>query len=323
MKGLIMTHETITQFSSHTVILLLGSAAAAVLVPIAFGMTRVSQQATTAPSFEVASIRPHNPTNRCCSLTNAGGGRMSAVGLTVKALVGAAYHVRDFQIFGGPSWINSEQFDIEAKAATVTDMTPERSPLLLQQLLADRFHLRVHTEKRDLPTYELVIANNGHKLRAMPPPEAVAPGTADTGPGQSGVFRWTNGDISGTAVPFDRFVGVLSILLERPVVDKTALTGFFEIKLQRRPDAAPNGGASPFDAYGASLFTAMQEQLGLRLQSTRVPMTPSSLMPLSGPLRIKARPSPTNGTGVTCSLRECLFKSASTGYPSDRGDVRF
>lgn len=210
-------------------------------------------------------------------LSNAGGRRLSAVGLTVKALVGTAYRVRDFQIFGGPSWANSDRFDIEAKAEAVTDMTPERMPLLLQSLLADRFQLKIHTETRELPVYDLVIGKNGPKLRAVPDPEPPVPGTPELPPLRPGAFQWRMGDMSGSTVPFDRFVGALSILLGRPITDKTGLTGFFEIKLQWAPDVGQGDGPlqplpSPVDPSGPSLFTAIQEQLGLRLESTKGPV---------------------------------------------------
>jgi uncharacterized protein (TIGR03435 family) len=130
-----------------------------------------AQPRVARPTFEVASIKPHDPERRCCTLANAGGGRLTVVGLTVKALVGTAYSVRDFQIFGGPTWVNSDRFDIEAKAEALAGMTSERMPLLLQSLLADRFQLKVHTETRELPVYELAAGKNGSKLRAVSAPE--------------------------------------------------------------------------------------------------------------------------------------------------------
>ena len=274
-----MTNRITHSLNNRKKLLLAGAGTFAITVPVVLGISYAPQsqaQIATAPKFEVASIKPHDPARACCTLANAGGGRLTVVGLTVKMLIGTAYRVRDFQVFGGPAWMNSDRFDIEAKAEAVTDMSAERSPLLLQSLLRDRFELRLHTETRQLPIYELVRAKSGPKLHAVPAPTKPEAGAPDPPPQPGdalhpGAFRWSVGDISGSAVAMDKFVGVLAMLVGRPVIDKTGLTGFFDIKLQwtldRGPQPSPND-----DTSGPSLFTAIQEQLGLRFESAKGPV---------------------------------------------------
>src|SRR4029077_18406532 len=106
------------------------------------------------------------------------GGRFSAVGATVKMLVGAAYRVREFQVIGGPNWINTDRFDIEAKAEEGANIRQGQTGLLMMQsLLADRFQLKIHMETRELPTYELAVAKEGAKLQFVPEPERPGPNT--------------------------------------------------------------------------------------------------------------------------------------------------
>src|SRR6185436_18175960 len=100
----------------------------------------------------------------------APGGRFTANGATAKILLQQAYRVREFQIIGGPAWIASDRFDIEAKPESGTPMTPGLIPLMLQSLLEDRFHLKTHKESKELPIYELVLGKDGSKLKSVPEP---------------------------------------------------------------------------------------------------------------------------------------------------------
>src|SRR5215510_13226363 len=103
---------------------------------------------TPRPSFEVASIKPNNSGDNRIMFRNFGGGRFTTVGATLKMLIQTAYRIRELQISGGPGWISSDRFDMEAKAENVSDMTPERMPLMLQRLLEVRFQQTATTETK-------------------------------------------------------------------------------------------------------------------------------------------------------------------------------
>jgi bla regulator protein blaR1 len=238
------------------------------------------------PSFEVASIKPNNSgDNRVMFRFN--GGRYTIVGATVKMLIQQAYRVREFQLSGGPGWIGSDRFDIEAKPENIADMNPERMPLLLQSLLEERFQLKTHKDTKELPIYELFIGKDGTKLKNVPEPPRPAPGSPGApppgpgGPMPPGAFRIGRGEMMGGAIPFDNFLQSLSSMLGRTVVNKTGLSGFFDIQLHWAPDPGETGpfGPVPFvqppppaDPAGPSIFTALQEQLGLRLESSKGPV---------------------------------------------------
>ena len=149
----------------------------AIVVIVAVAIPLLPQVSSNdKPAFEVASVKPNNSgDNRV--MFRANGGRVTVVGATVRMLIQQAYRIRDFQLSGGPGWINSDRFDIEAKPENVADMTPERMPLLLQGLLVERFQLKTHKETKELPIYELLVAKDGSKLKSVPEPPRPAPGT--------------------------------------------------------------------------------------------------------------------------------------------------
>jgi bla regulator protein blaR1 len=255
----------------------------------------------TKPSFEVASIKPYNSATMGMSIAIQPGGRFVATGIPFRFLMTYAYRVRDFQILGGPSWISSDRWDIQARAeegsvplptGTRDSNAPDPVALRLQSLLEDRFQLKFHRETRELPAYELTIAKSGSKLKLSedqgpfqppkpgdPPPPPIKPGGAMP----RGSMRMGRGDLEANGVEFAGFVQMLSQQLGRTVIDKTGLKGLYDIKLQWTPEmgqgATPFGpmpaGAEPPPApepSGPSLFTAIQEQLGLKLESTKGPV---------------------------------------------------
>jgi bla regulator protein blaR1 len=257
----------------------------AIVVIVAF-VIPLLPQGSDKPSFEVASIKPNNSgDNRV--MFRANGGRFTVAGATVKMLIQQAYRVRDFQLSGGPAWLGSDRFDIEAKPENVSDMTPERMPLMLQNLLVERFQLKTHKETKELPIYELVVAKDGPKLKSVPEPPRPAPGTppgpppSPGGPMPPGAFRIGRGELMGSAIPFENFIQSLSSMLGRTVVNKTGLTGFFDVQMHWAPDPGETGPFGPVpgvqppppaDPAGPSIFTALQEQAGLRLESSKGPV---------------------------------------------------
>jgi bla regulator protein BlaR1 len=235
---------------------------------------------TVAPlKFEVASIKPADPNSKNASASRDAGEGLEVRNITVRNLITLAYGLRDFQLAGGPGWIDSESYDISAKA-TVSDVggsttSPgaesmeqrktrfERVQERLRSLLADRFGLVVHRESRSQPVYLLTVAKNGSKLNAVVAPDG--PPRKEEGRGRS----------QGFAVPMDMLVTTLSNATHLTVIDKTGLAGRFDYKLVWDPRLtalhSTSDPPSP-DAPGPTIFTAVQEQLGLRLESGKAPV---------------------------------------------------
>jgi uncharacterized protein (TIGR03435 family) len=214
-----------------------------------------------------------------------------------------AYRVRDFQIIGGPSWTTSDRWNIEARAeeGSVPPRTGVRDPtapdpiaLQVQSLLEDRFQLKLHRETRELPAYELVIAKGGSKVKLSEDQSPIKPSEPGEPPKPPQVIRpgapmprgsmWMNtGGLEANGVEFSSFVQMLSQQVGRTIIDKTGLKGLVDLKLQWTPEmgqrSTPFGpvpaGAEPppaSDPSGPSIFTAIQEQLGLKLESTKGPV---------------------------------------------------
>lgn len=248
------------------------------------------------PSFEVVSIRPDRSADQQFQFLFLPG-RFIATGITVKSLISSAYHVKDFQVSGGPDWIRSARFDITAKepdaiAAEMPKLSPEQSReeegLLLQSMLADRFKLAVSHDTRSLPAYALVIAKSGPKLHEAKPGDTYPNGLNLNGRGNAGMVRVLPGQIIGQGISMSSppvgLVQLLSEQVERDVIDQTGLRGIYDFTLNWTPEvrSAPVAPAPPgsslgvanppeADSSGPSLFTALQEQLGLKLESTKAP----------------------------------------------------
>lgn len=249
-------------------------------------------RATEPSAFEVATIKPagpgRSPTGGTCrgtdnKYTGALGiplpplGECIFRGMTVKLLMQEAFDLHGQNagemVVGGPNWSDSDRYDLHAKAERPTTQAAMR--LMLQQLLKDRFQLRFHRDRRELPGFALVVAKNGPKLQEASQDEA-----------KSGIWRtdrahpWV-----GQAVPMVQLATFLSLPLNRPVTDETHLTGSYNFTLMWTP-GQEEGGLSAIiarlppdvqaqipgvDPNGPSIFTALQEQLGLRLDARKVP----------------------------------------------------
>lgn len=260
-------------------------AVAGLLVVTAYGLFG---QSADAPRFAVASIKPgaKNPLSMAVPM-GAGyrpGGRLVTTNAPVTFLIQRAYGVVGFQVIGGPSWINTDGYDIEAKPESNTD--EKRMWLMLQTLLADRFKLSMHRETRDLPVYDLLAMKGGPKL---PPPERAcsdAPPLPQRGQprpqppcGPGIVASGTGRALDGISVSMPALVRLLSMIVGREVIDKTGVTDRFALHVDFAPDDAlvglpPAGPEASRPAEGArpSLFVALPEQLGLRLQKSTGPV---------------------------------------------------
>jgi bla regulator protein BlaR1 len=220
----------------------------------------------TAPSaFEVASIRPAAPNTHGDSIRMLPGGGLNASNITLRKLIGFAYGVRESEIFGGPVWTGSEQYDISAKPGHEEGSARGDQESVRQRvraLLVDRFHLSIHRETRELPVFALMVAKGGHRLRAS------KAGDDDN----STLSQRAAGEIFAQRVPMQTLASTLTEILGRPVRDKTGLAGTFDFTVRWDPRATvPTAPEAPLDLTGPSIFTAIQEQLGLRLDSQRGP----------------------------------------------------
>ena len=266
-----------------------------VLAVVGIGVCGVANagrpQASQRLTFEAASIKRSTAAHDNTSRNMGAGGRLVFENFTLKQLVTAAYEVEDVHVVGGPEWVDTDRFDVTATAGR-----PLPLPQLYQMLrtqLAERFRLIVHRESRDMPAYVLVRARAGGRLGpglkrsltdcgptgrgrgALPAPDAPATLPA-------GCAAWispTRVDFAGQ--PIANLVQALAMQLDRPVLDSTGLTGAYDIDLSFAPEGGrggllgPSAGGStapPSDPNAASVFTALQEQLGLKLESRRLPI---------------------------------------------------
>jgi uncharacterized protein (TIGR03435 family) len=256
------------------------------------------QSGGPGPAFEVATVKPSKAGDNRIAIMAQPGGRFRVTNATLKMVMAVAYRVRDFQISGGPGWTGTDRWDIEGKAEegsiqlnTIPLEPTVVSPLMLmvQSLLEDRFQLKMHRESKDLPVYELLVAKGGSKMKLaadqspMRPPERGSPPPPMPQKGGTVPRGMTNmgpGRIEANGTPIAFFIQGLAQQLGRPVIDKTGLQGFYDIKLQWTPELgeglAKPGGVEPPppppDPSGPSIFTAIQEQLGLRLESVKGPV---------------------------------------------------
>ena len=249
-----------------------------------------AQAAAGSPAFEVASVRPNKSGDGRVMLGVQPGGRFTATNVPLKMLLRQAYNVQDFQVVGGPEWLGSDRFDVVAKA-TEEGINFETMRPLLRSLLADRFKLKAHNETRQLPIYALVKARNDGTLGPSMKPSsadcaAVAGGRRGGGPppaspppGQPAdcSFIIGIGKMSVGGMPVEQLARALSPMVGRVVLDKTGLTGNYTYELTYSPEQLGgqpllNGGVPAGDPSSPSIFTALQEQLGLKLDSDKGPV---------------------------------------------------
>jgi uncharacterized protein (TIGR03435 family) len=221
-------------------------------------------------TFEVATIKPSVP-NAPGKLFTVKGRDVMTINTTLADLMTMAYDVHLNQISGGPSWMENDKFDITGRP--VAEGVPNVDQLrgLLRGLLADRFKLTVHTEKKEMQAYVLAVGNSGHK---MTPNTASPTGLPGLGFKQLGVLGVVNANMG-------HFAGLLqSSVLDRPVVDRTGLQGRFDFTLTWTPDDSqfrsfgprPPAPATADPNAPPGLFTAIQEQIGLRLERANAPV---------------------------------------------------
>jgi uncharacterized protein (TIGR03435 family) len=222
-------------------------------------------QTPAAPAFEVATIKMSQPDTPGPSI-GISAGRLTLTSFTLKELMVYAYWIHPSQVLGASGWMDSDKFDIVAKPEG-GQVPEEQLRKMLQTLLTDRFLLKFHREMKQLPAYALVPAKNGSiKMKARMP--------GDGGPGFRLVFQGAR--LPGRDASMSQLAFVLqAMVLDRPVLDKTGLTGSFDFDLVWTPNETQFGGKGatiPADPDSPNIFTAIQEQLGLKLEPQRDPV---------------------------------------------------
>src|SRR4051812_38979027 len=263
---------------------------------VAFGQT-----------FEVASIKPAAPQAEGRIMVRMGGdaGRIDYANVSLRDLVRQAYGVKDYQVVA-PDWTNSARFDVQAKLPP--DTPQEQRNLMMQALLAERFGLKVHKESKEVPVYSLVVGKNGPKLKKAenvpqgaadgppPPPPGGGRGPGPGGPGMIRMMMQPGGKmrLNATGMELSNFAEMLSRQVGKPVFDNTGITGLYDIDLEFKPEEGVGMGMvrgmpMPMPRLGdggggeahspaldnveaPSIFTAVQEQLGLKLEGKKGPI---------------------------------------------------
>lgn len=220
------------------------------------------------PVFEVATIKPSSPDEKRFGIGVRPGGAFSTAGTTLRDLITFAYNVHARQIIGAPGWVESDKFDISAKPDIEGIPNDRQIRSMMQKLLAERFKLNLHHEKRELTVYAFTVGPGGPKLTKTQVTGVSLPGLGFRGLGSMIARNATIGDMANL---------LQSMVLDRPVVDQTGLTDRFDITLNWAPDETQfrvRGDPPPLPPAADAdtrpdLFKAVQEQLGLKLESTK------------------------------------------------------
>lgn len=236
---------------------------------VVFGCVLVAQSVPDL-RFDVVAIKRSAPGSRI-NATATPGGNFAYQAAPVKLMMMQAFEVQETQINGDPDWAEAELWDVTAKVENeARQLTPADVNPRLRALLAERFALKTHRETQQQPVFALVLAKGGHKMNRT----AEARGSL-VGSVRASMFR-------ASGVGLGRFIQVLAASLGRPVLDKTGLSGEFDFEMSFSPDSVPDRGwpgnrpnaadQPPGDPTKPSLFVALEEQLGLKLESTKGPV---------------------------------------------------
>jgi uncharacterized protein (TIGR03435 family) len=222
-------------------------------------------------AFDVVTIKPSDTAVGGMGLGKSTADSVSLINVTAKSLIRSSYEMKEELILGGPGWIGSDEYDVEAKVLPVEGGPPpqlnrKQISLMMQAMLADRFKLAVHSEMREIPVYELTVAKSGQRLKEAAPGDTYSSGLkGPDGRTGAGMMLIDNNKFIGQAIPLSGLVDTLSLLLHRVVVDKTGLPGKYDVILPL-PLRTEDGTE---DENGATLLTIVEEQLGLKLTSAK------------------------------------------------------
>jgi len=300
----IMSRRVARKLDFSRKLLLAAAAILAVAAPITAGVlharpNRGPSQAqttiTTAPTYATVSIAPNKSGGGSVTLM-FGPDEFISKNASLQQVIRAAYGVEDDRISGAPDWLSSEKYDVEAKEGSSEVDDPRKITLdqsvseqkhMLQALLADRLKLALHRETRELTVYALVIAKNGPKLQESEPGDTYR--NAHKGPdrvSRPGGIHFEGQKLIAQGVPVGAVLFHLSRQLHRTVLDETALSGTYDFTL-RLPDGVPLGidNPAPPESYGPAVSTAIDQQLGLKLERKKVPLEVLVIDRVEKPLR--------------------------------------
>ena len=276
-----------------TRLILMAACAVAATLTVAITDLDAQSPAPAEKSFEVATVKPNKTGDGRVMLGLQPGGRFTATNVPFRMLMRQAFNVQEFQIIGGPDWTGSERFDVVAKAPDGETFTAETMRPMLRALLIERFQLAYRNETRDMPVYALIKARGDGRLGPNLKPSATdctavmrgrrggGPPPAPPQPGEKMEcgFMIGPGRMNVGGMPLSNLAQALSPMVGRIVLDRTELTGTFDYELTFAPEALGgnppplvNGAPPPVDPNAPTLFTALQEQLGLKLDSQRGPV---------------------------------------------------
>lgn len=216
-----------------------------------FAICACSLVAADTPRFEAAAIHPHDPNLSLSTMHFAKSGDVSIYGMTIRNLIWMAWQLPPERVVGGPKWLDSEHYDIQAKAPRGSSSADSEQWARMQMLLAERLRLRVHREAKSESVYFLRVAKSGLRME----PEGSRPG-------------------KGSILPWSMIVLELSRIVGRPVIDETGLKGVwhFGIRYMTEDGKPAARGIAVGSDPGPSIFTAVQEQLGLKLDAGKAPV---------------------------------------------------
>ena len=220
------------------------------------------------PSFEVADVQPNKSGEARMSVDLQPGGRLIMHNVPMKVLIMFAYHLRADAITNAPPWIDSERYEVIAKAPEKGK--PEDIRLMVQTLLAERFKLAVHNDRKLLPAYSLVVGKSGSKLQPSEAAAVLSGVRCTPGAGPSGQKHVECSHVT-TAFLADYLQELAPRDFPVPIVDQTDLKGTYDFKLDWMPTAVPAGVTTGDDA-GPNIFDAVATQLGLKLESRKLPL---------------------------------------------------
>lgn len=211
------------------------------------------------PSFAVATIKPHDPASNSQGIHNAGD-RVSIRNQSITSLMMFAYSINKHQVIDLPAWTETASYDIEGKTDTPGEPSLRQLQEMIQNLLADRFQLKFRRGQRELPVYAIQVAKGGAKLKSAANP--------DDQPDQQGNSHGTEMTQTYTNCSIPNFILGMQFFLDRPIVDQTGLTGKYDFSFHYTYDEVHS--TDPNAAPG--LFTAVEEQLGLKFEPTKAPV---------------------------------------------------
>lgn len=261
-----------TMLARSRTLLVIAGATMFAIATSAVAQSATQQSSAERPSFDVASIRAHDPMDQDTNNYQPySGGKFTATNCSPWMLIHYAFQLQPYQIAGGPNSIRTEHYDVVAKPAEIHPGTDD-IPTMVQRLLEDRFQLKYHWETRDIAGYDLVVIKAGKLPKSIATADCLPDGSGPGVPSGAACGYVANnpGHINSYNVTTDHLAGGLAWLVKAPINDKTNLTDKYDVNLQWTPDSVQ--ARSDSDQDTPSIFTAVQDQLGLKLQPAKVPV---------------------------------------------------